>query len=46
MRTAAIILLTLVFSFNVAWAQDGEAPLPNSADRVDSQLEELPGGGY
>ena len=46
MRTTAIFLLTLVFSFNVAWAQDGEAPLPNRADRVDSQLEELPGGGY
>ena len=31
MRTTAIFLLTFVFSFNVAWAQDGEAPLPNRA---------------
>lgn len=46
MRVAAIFLLTLVFSINVAWAQDSEAPLPNRGGEVDSQLEELPGGGY
>ena len=52
MRIAVIFLLTLVFSFNGVWAQNGEtqnSPDGESVtapDRVGSQLEELPGGGY